>query len=193
MDSGAFNSEPAQVGALGAALEREHREIDAGIDAFRGSASDGGTRPADDAIRAAARGTQPGDGATHAEQDRAVMLLRRAMDALRRHIYLEEEFLFPAMRAQFAIPIGVMLREHGEIWQTLDAMQAKLAESDSRSDLLSACEELAGQLDRHNGKEEPIFYTQADRSLDAVQAKELDDFLRSGQMPPGWICQVARP
>jgi regulator of cell morphogenesis and NO signaling len=77
MDSGSF--ELAQGGALGTALEHEHREIDAGIDAFRAAAA---------------------DGESETEPDGAVSSLQRAIDALRRHIYLEEEFLFPAMQAE---------------------------------------------------------------------------------------------
>lgn len=146
MDRGAFNSEKARAGTLGAALEREHREIDAGIDAFRATAA---------------------AGESETEPDGAVSSLRHAIDALRRHIYLEEEFLFPPMQAEFSIPIGVMLREHGEIWRTLDELEARLTENSDQAPALSACRELAEQLDRHNAKEEPIFYTQADRSLDA--------------------------
>lgn len=172
MDSGTFSSGLAQTGALGAALEAEHREIDAGIDAFR---------------------TASADGASKTEHGDMIVGLRRAIDALRRHIYLEEQFLFPPMQAEFAIPIGVMLREHGEIWRTLDELEAKLAESSGPARALSVCEELATQLDRHNAKEEPIFYTQADRSLDAEQTAELNDFLHAGQMPPGWTCQATQP
>lgn len=171
MDIGASNSEQTQTGALGAALEREHREIDAGIDAFRASSADGESV------------TGP---------DGAVASLRRAIDALRRHIYLEEEFLFPAMQAGFAIPIGVMLREHGEIWRTLDALEARLDERANQSGVLGVCEELAEQLVRHNSKEEPIFYTQADRSLTGEESAQLENFLRAGQMPAGWICQAVR-
>lgn len=169
MDSGSFRL--AQTGTLGAALEREHREIDAGIGAFRAAAAGGESEMAP-------------DGAVPSPQ--------RAIDALRRHIYLEEELLFPPMHAEFAIPIGVMLREHGEIWRTLDELEAKLTASDGRVPALSACEELVAQLDRHNAKEEPIFYTQADRSLDAEQSTKLKRLLDSGQMPAGWICQAAR-
>lgn len=74
---------------LASVLEREHREIDEGIVAYESRLAAGVDEPA---------------------------LLHRAMDALRRHIYLEEEFLFPPLRAVGMVaPVFVMLREHGEI------------------------------------------------------------------------------
>src|SRR3546814_387339 len=85
---------------LGAALEREHREIDGGIEEFTAN---------------------PAPGREQAEP------LVRAMAGLRRHIYLEEEFLFPPLReAGMMMPIFVMLREHGELWNTMDAVDALL-------------------------------------------------------------------
>ena len=82
---------------LAAALEHEHREIDEGIEAFTSGQADAETQ------------TAP---------------LTRAMDALRRHIYLEEEFLFPPLRsAGLMAPVFVMLREHGEMWKTLDLLE----------------------------------------------------------------------
>lgn len=165
-----MSDQRAQIGAFGAALEREHQEIDAGIAEFRAEST-----------------------GEESQAELAVAALTRAIDALRRHIYLEEELVFPAMEAEFAIPIGVMLREHGEIWRTLDTLQAKLGESDSQASLSRVCDELTRQLDRHNSKEEPIFYTQVDRSLTGEQSAELDAFLLSGRIPPGWICQAVRP
>ena len=85
---------------LTAALEREHQEIDAGLEAFADGLESGELRGAD---------------------------LDRAADALRRHIYLEEEFLFPPLRAAGMVPpVLVMLREHGEIWRTLDALELEV-------------------------------------------------------------------
>jgi len=81
--------------SLAAALEREHHEIDEGTAAFAASP----------------RNPQP---------------LARAIRALRRHIYLEEEFLFPLLgEAEPALraPVFVMLREHAQIWNTLDALE----------------------------------------------------------------------
>lgn len=146
---------------LEAALEREHREIDRGIEAFLADRS-------------------------------SLEPLTTALEALRRHIFLEEEFLFPPLRdAGLFAPIFVMLREHGEIWGTIEAVEASLAAgaSDGAADL---CRELLGQLERHNFKEEPVLYTQADSVLSAPAAAGLSAFLESGRMPDGWACSGAR-
>jgi regulator of cell morphogenesis and NO signaling len=73
----------ADGATLGSALEREHREIDGGIEKFAAGLEAGGMD------------TEP---------------LLQAMAGLRRHIYLEEEFLFPPLRANgMMMPIFVML------------------------------------------------------------------------------------
>ena len=78
------------------ALQQEHHQIDAGLEAF-----------------------VHGLGSGELRRDE----FTRAADALRRHIYLEEAFLFPPIRdAGLVPPILVMLREHGTIWQALDAL-----------------------------------------------------------------------
>ena len=84
-----------EIESLAEALEREHHQIDAGIAAF--SATPGDRQP-----------------------------LTRAIGALRRHIYLEEEFLFPLLHEAdpgLAAPMFVMLREHAQIWGTLDSLE----------------------------------------------------------------------
>jgi regulator of cell morphogenesis and NO signaling len=146
-----------------AALEREHREIDKAVAAFLRD-------PAEEQHRSG---------------------LKSAMHELRHHIYLEEEFLFPAMRATLAIPTLVMLREHGELWTTMDALDAALAAGDDAS-VLELSRDLLGRLDRHNSKEEPIFYTQADSVLAESASAELQALLDSGRMPDGWMCERAR-
>ena len=155
-----------EPGTLNAALEREHREIDEGIEGF-------GSERLGDRERAES--------------------LQRAIDALRRHIYLEEEFLFPPMEPDLAIPTLVMLREHGEIWRRLDAIEAQLAEDGPEDSLPQDCRELLLVLAGHNGKEEPIFYANADKALSASESAELNELLDSGCMPAGWVCRQADP
>jgi len=152
------------MGTLGAAFEREHHEIDAGIAGFSSDELSDGQR-ADS--------------------------LRRAIAALRRHIFLEEEYLFPPMKQDLAIPIMVMLREHGEIWRSLDGIEAGLERNRSRDALRAACQELLDLLEQHNSKEEPIFYENADETLSEAQNAVLQDLLDESEMPPGWVCQKA--
>ncbi|GBE64350.1 hemerythrin [Mycobacterium sp. MFM001] len=153
------------VGDLSAALEREHRDIDGGIAAFIASLDDGDVQ------------RQP---------------LIDALAALRRHIYLEEVFLFPPIReAGMVMPIFVMMREHGELWRTMDALTGLLADGNDSKQLRTVSRELMGRLDQHNSKEEPIIYPHADTGLPEATSAELAQFIQTGQMPHGWVCQQA--
>ncbi|GAB3557127.1 hemerythrin domain-containing protein [Spelaeicoccus albus] len=150
---------------LQAALEREHRDIDGGIEAYTAGLASGDSDP------------DP---------------LIRAMNGLRRHIYLEEEFLFPPLKAAgMVMPIFVMLREHGGLWDRMDALDDALARAADAGAMEEACTELLRLLDEHNSKEEPIIYTQADETLDGEAGEELKAFLESGTMPDGWVCERA--
>lgn len=150
-------------GTLGAALEREHRDIDGGIEEFTEQLE---------------RGTYDPDPLLH------------AMNGLRRHIYLEEKFLFPPLReAGMTMPIFVMLNEHGGLWDSMDALDALLERERDREVVLNSCRELLADLDKHNSKEEPIIYTQADAVLSGDASDELSAFLGSGRMPERWVCE----
>ena len=151
-----------ETSSLAAALEREHHEIDAGIAAFAAAPWD----------------RQP---------------LGRAIGALRRHIYLEEEFLFPLLREAepgLAAPVFVMLREHAQIWGTLEALERAVDAGAG----LALRKRLTVQLLHHNLKEEKILYPRAEDLLPPAAADRLRVFLGSGELPGGWACMMkARP
>lgn len=150
---------------LETALESEHRVIDGGIEEYAAALS---------------RGVHDAEP------------LRLSMAGLRRHIYLEERFLFPPLReAGLMMPIMVMLREHGSLWRAMDALDGMLAKDSGADALLSASRELLAQLDKHNSKEEPILYARADEVLDAAASSELSAFLEGGRLPEGWVCAGA--
>lgn len=152
--------------SLAEALEREHREIDAGVEAFQAGVAVG--------------------------ENRTEQLLA-AIGALRRHIYLEEEFLFPPMRSTgLMAPVFVMVREHGEMWRTLDALVPLLAADASSPEVLSALSDLVSQLQSHNPKEEQILYPQADAVLDADAGERLAALIATGTLPDGWECEGVR-
>lgn len=142
-------------------LEHEHRDIDRGIETF-----------------------MAGVGERDAEA------LRRAIAALRRHIYVEEERIFPALRdkSMFA-PLLVMLREHGQLWDRVDGIEQELAAGAAGA--VRLCHQLFVQLQHHNAKEERIIYPQADAAFPREEALELVAFLRDGDLPDGWVCVKA--
>lgn len=151
---------------LADALEREHHEIDDGIEAFTAALAIGSS-----------------------QRER----LLRAVAALRRHIYLEEEFVFPPMRAGGMVaPLFVMVREHAQLWTTLDALESELASDADEGVLRKRCHELMVQLQHHNPKEEQVIYPQADAVLTGTASDDLLAFMQSGQLPQGWICEGAR-
>lgn len=152
--------------ALSAALMCEHREIDAAIEAFIEKLDCGSVRPE---------------------------LLTETLEALRRHIYLEEVFLFPPIRdAGMVMPILVMMREHGQLWRTMGTLTDLLADGNDSLRLRDTCTQLLDQLVQHNSKEEPIIYPNADTNLPPQTNAELSRFIETGRTPDGWVCQQAR-
>lgn len=152
---------------VAAELTREHREIDSDIGAFI------------DALGNDAIDTTP---------------LATAFEALRRHIYLEEDFLFPPIRAAgMVMPLMVMANEHGTIWRLMDEIEAALeGPNPNRDSLRSACSELLERLDQHNGKEEPVVYPRAAVDLSDEATGELAEYLRTARTPEGWVCEAIR-
>lgn len=147
---------------LAEALEAEHHEIDEAIYAFLGGDPDGRAR------------------------------LDAAFEELRRHIYLEEVYLFPPLRdAGLMAPVFVMLREHGEMWQKLEEIEAALAVNAASDTGSALCRELLTQLDTHNSKEEPILYPQLQGILSDSAAEQYLAFLEDGERPDGWECERA--
>ena len=151
--------------ALSTALKQEHHEIDGEIETFIEKLECGSVQP------------EP---------------LIAALEALRRHIYLEEVFLFPPIReAGMVMPIFVMMREHGELWRTIDALTDLLADGKDRWRLGDTCRQLLDQLDQHNSKEEPVIYPHADTDLPPQTSAELTRFIETGRTPDGWVCRQA--
>jgi len=151
--------------ALSAELTREHREIDNSIKTFIEKLDCGGVRHE---------------------------LLTETLEALRRHIYFEEVFLFPPLReAGIVMPVFVMMREHGQLWHTMDALTDLLADSNDSGRLRDTCTQLLDQLQQHNSKEEPVIYPSADTALPLQTSAELTRFIQTGSAPDGWVCQQA--
>jgi hemerythrin-like domain-containing protein len=153
--------------SLADAFTHEHHAIDAGIEEYVAS-----TQP-DPRLRAAP--------------------LLDAMTALRRHIYLEEEIVFPHLpRGPLMMPLMVMYREHGELWRRMDALAERLRSPEHPTDDVAAtCRELLDLLDSHNSKEEPVIYPYMDSDLTQDEQHEVRRLLADGELPQGWVCKNA--
>ncbi len=139
------------------ALEREHQEVDAGLEYF------------------------VAHGIAGAPQ------LRTALAALRRHIFVEEECLFPMLQdPALRMPLFVMLTEHRDLWRTMEEIDAALDGEGSSDRLQALGRTLLAQLDRHNSKEEPIIYAHAATSLAPEAAASLTETIATIEVPAGW-------
>lgn len=151
---------------LAAVLQREHREIDCWIASFVESTRAAEVTPAP---------------------------LDLALSALRRHIYLEEVFVFPPMcEGGMVMPIFVMMREHGELWRSIDRINEQIEAGADNRRLRATCHQLLTQLEQHNTKEEAVIYPLTGTVLPPQTTGELARFIAAGRLPDGWVCQHAK-
>ncbi|OBG82148.1 hypothetical protein A5699_07125 [Mycobacterium sp. E802] len=149
---------------VSATLEGEHRTIDDGIFAFLRS-----------------------DAATVTPEQRTGLL--DAIALLRRHIYIEEQYLFPPLRAAGLFgPVMVMVHEHGLMWPLLDKLERLVVDDKDAASAAQVCRELLEQLNSHNMKEERILYPQADSTLPQGDLDELAELFSVAALPEGWVC-----
>lgn len=153
------------IQTLASALEREHQQIDQGIESFTSGFMIGGPPS-----------------------------LSIAIQALRRHIYLEEEFLFPPLREGapgLSATVLLMLREHGQLWDVLDQLEREIVTDRNGEKSFTLCRQLSGLLATHHRAEEQILYAQADGLLAKPAEVRLRGFLAYARLPDGWACEKA--
>lgn len=149
---------------VGEQLEHDHQRIDEGLARFAQSLG--------------------GSAVDRAAFDEAAA-------SLRHHIYVEEELHFPVMRAAGLLaPVLVMLREHGEIWDLLDAVAAALDGNDAGT-ARAKWTQLETVLEQHNMKEERILYPAGDKQLSPADSDLILTTLAAEETPAGWRCQMA--
>lgn len=159
------SAEGAAQTTISAALEHEHVQIDAGIGAFL---------------------TTLESGSVDADA------LRETLAALRRHIYMEEQLLFPSIsKGAHMMAVFGMIRGHGEIWRAMNALDDLTVAGADHDTLRGVGAQLLALLADHNKVEEPVIYPAADTGLPPEQAAELAEFIAVGRMPEGWMCAKA--
>lgn len=119
--------------------------------------------------------------------------LADAVHLLRRHIYVEEAFLFPVIETDGhrAMALAQMRYEHGDMWPHIEFAIALLAAHADLDDLLPASEAMLNLLHVHDRKEEEAIYSVADRyPCDATQPS-FTELFGTSDIPRGWKCRYA--
>ncbi len=91
---------------------------------------------------------------------------QEARVVLHRHIYLEEEILFPQVEELGLMGPGeVMAQAYGEICRHPDGIRDLIKAGATAGRVQAAFTALRGLLEEHNFKEEQVLYPSADRLL----------------------------
>lgn len=118
----------------------------------------------------------------------AAQRLTEAVAALREHIYVQEELLFPLLReAGMQGPVHAMSVDHHQLWGTLDRLEADLA-TPASPDVRTAARMLQAELDRHTSTERPVVIAHVEDVLTEQQQGRLLHQLSRAHTPPGWTC-----
>ncbi|MEW5967185.1 MAG: hemerythrin domain-containing protein [Pseudomonadota bacterium] len=110
----------------------------------------------------------------------------RFLDAMARHLAMEEDVLFPAFEARTGMqsgPTAVMRMEHAQMRELMDGL-AQAVEANDATRFLGLSETLNMLMQQHNLKEENMLYPMADRVLGDSRDGLLDDMQACGKPHP---------
>lgn len=112
------------------------------------------------------------EAATEAGEDALAGERFRAFDAaMRRHLAMEEEVVFPALDEATGMrgmgPVAVMKHEHSQMRALLDRMGA-LAQAGRLDAVVDQGDSLMMLIQQHNAKEEGVLYPMVDAALGPV-------------------------
>lgn len=128
------------------------------------------------------RGLVDGSGSRQ-ELDAAIRLLRR-------HIYVEETFLFPVIdqdRGRW-MALAQMKYEHGDMWPHIETAIGLLDAHADLDALFPSAQALLELLHVHDPKEERAIYGVADRYVADAARPPLAALFAAHAIPPGWRC-----
>ena len=112
---------------------------------------------------------------------------------LHRHIYLEEDILFPQVEVRGLMgPAEVLAQEHGEICGYLNGIGDLVKAGAPAGRVQAAFTALRSLLDEHNLKEEQVLYPAADRLLEPDELAQMLQKLTAAQRPENWVCRAHR-
>ncbi|MDP6549936.1 MAG: hemerythrin domain-containing protein [Dehalococcoidia bacterium] len=114
-----------------------------------------------------------------------------AAKALHRHMYVEEEILFPEVETRgLAGPVEVMYQDHGEIARLMNNIHGLIASGAPATDCEAALAAVISVLGEHGIKEEMILYPTSDQVLEGPDFAQLVKRVKEEPVPEGWLCRA---
>ena len=116
--------------------------------------------------------------------------LSEAVYLLRRHIYVEEAFLFPIIEQDQGrwMALAQMKSDHGEMWPHIESAIELLQAKAPLDDLFPAARAMLRLLEVHDQREERAIYSVADRYVANANHPSLESLFAATEIPPGWRC-----
>ncbi len=116
--------------------------------------------------------------------------LSEAVYLLRRHIYVEEAFLFPIIKQDQGrwMALAQMQSDHGDMWPHIESAIYLLQANAPLDDLFPAAQAMLKLLEVHDQREETAIYSVADRYVADANYPSLESLFAATEIPPGWRC-----
>ena len=130
-------------------------------------------RHGDELFAAAAQAAEQGDWAVCHQQFNAFLR------ALKRHMKIEEEALFPAFEQATGITAGptrVMRHEHQQMLALLEDVAAAIAAHDAAR-FRSLAQSFTALMGSHSAKEENVLYPMCDEALPGLSGEKLQEMM----------------
>jgi len=115
----------------------------------------------------------------------------RAVEELRRHMFVEEELIFPLAKEELAGPVGDLLEEHGRISDLVEQLAALLRHGSDPSEIRTFGTRLMGLLAAHTAEEDLGIYPDLLARLSPDEAQAHLAEAETMEAPPGWV-SIAR-
>ncbi len=115
-------------------------------------------------------------------------LFERAVEALRQHMYLEEELVFPLVEEDLAGPIADLRDDHGRIWDLVGELRALLHQAAEMSRVQTCTSRLMNLLASHSAKEDLGVYPDLVALLGVERTLSLLEEADKAEAPAEWVC-----
>ncbi len=116
--------------------------------------------------------------------------LSEAVYLLRRHIYVEEAFLFPVIDQDQGrwMALAQMQSDHGAMWPHIESAITLLQANALLDNLVPAAQAMLKLLEGHDSREELAIYSVGDRYVTDANHPPLETLFATTEIPPGWRC-----